>query len=611
MKRTLALVLCLVMLVGCLAACGEKTPQESGKETTPQQSQESKPGESKPGESGQATQPQTEDPNALPAPGTLPFAKGETITIGIKNNLNVLDYKTNGFTKWLEEQSGLNLEFVTFSSDADEARTQLRLMMAGDEKLPDILIELNFSAAERNQLGEDGYFIDLLPYFDTDCYFIKKNLEEGPGYDDAIRANWFNFGKDPATGAMYGMCKSSLLDDTRTDSVAYKTAINQKWLDAVGKKAPTTVEELYDVLVAFRDQDPNGNGQKDEIPMIGPALYRTDVVKWVLSAYEYIYDSSFFAVINGKLYDPYMTDEYRQGLIYLNKLYKEGLLSPLNFSVSTDAEMKTLWTPADGTAILGVAGGHPTLHMDSASPLVKEYVGLGALKAATSHGGYGVLMSENYAYTSYITSDCENPALAFRLLDLMMSTEGDFRMRYGVRGVTWDWCTDGELNKYGTEALYKVGQANGLPENDHWSEPSNDTWHVNIYMDPLAPIDGRRGTPATPDPDYSDPEVLASLTPAQWRTPMISNPTTKGTWAAPQPAERILSILYTPEENEAVTAVAGNVSSYMKEARAFFISGVLDPNSDADWNKYIAQMKAEGAETWLQYAQKAYTRMTQ
>ena len=36
--------------------------------------------------------------------------------------------------------------------------------------------------------------------------------------------------------------------------------------DNLGLEAPTTVDELYDVLVAFRDNDPNGNGQKDEIP---------------------------------------------------------------------------------------------------------------------------------------------------------------------------------------------------------------------------------------------------------------------------------------------------------------------------------------------------------
>ena len=31
---------------------------------------------------------------------------------------------------------------------------------------------------------------------------------------------------------------------------------------------PDTIEEWYNVLVAFKEQDPNGNNKKDEIPVI-------------------------------------------------------------------------------------------------------------------------------------------------------------------------------------------------------------------------------------------------------------------------------------------------------------------------------------------------------
>lgn len=37
-------------------------------------------------------------------------------------------------------------------------------------------------------------------------------------------------------------------------------------LDKLGLEQPDNVDELYDVLVAFRDQDPNGNGKADEVP---------------------------------------------------------------------------------------------------------------------------------------------------------------------------------------------------------------------------------------------------------------------------------------------------------------------------------------------------------
>ena len=46
------------------------------------------------------------------------------------------------------------------------------------------------------------------------------------------------------------------------------TIINKKWLDQLGMDIPTTMEEFYEVLCAFRDNDMNGNGDgSDEIPL--------------------------------------------------------------------------------------------------------------------------------------------------------------------------------------------------------------------------------------------------------------------------------------------------------------------------------------------------------
>lgn len=44
--------------------------------------------------------------------------------------------------------------------------------------------------------------------------------------------------------------------------------INKAWLDQLGLEVPTTTEELYELLCAFRDNDMNGNGDTtDEIPL--------------------------------------------------------------------------------------------------------------------------------------------------------------------------------------------------------------------------------------------------------------------------------------------------------------------------------------------------------
>ncbi|MCB2478098.1 ABC transporter substrate-binding protein, partial [Listeria monocytogenes] len=46
---------------------------------------------------------------------------------------------------------------------------------------------------------------------------------------------------------------------------------NKAWLEKLGLTTPETTEELYEALIAFRDQDPNGTGLKDEITMTARA----------------------------------------------------------------------------------------------------------------------------------------------------------------------------------------------------------------------------------------------------------------------------------------------------------------------------------------------------
>ena len=55
--------------------------------------------------------------------------------------------------------------------------------------------------------------------------------------------------------------------DSEPIQIGTKLFINKTWVDKVGKEMPTTTDELYDLLKAFRKQIQIGNGEKDEIPM--------------------------------------------------------------------------------------------------------------------------------------------------------------------------------------------------------------------------------------------------------------------------------------------------------------------------------------------------------
>lgn len=44
--------------------------------------------------------------------------------------------------------------------------------------------------------------------------------------------------------------------------------INKSWLEKLGLEVPKTWDDLTKVLTAFKNDDPNGNGEADEIPML-------------------------------------------------------------------------------------------------------------------------------------------------------------------------------------------------------------------------------------------------------------------------------------------------------------------------------------------------------
>ena len=62
-----------------------------------------------------------------------------------------------------------------------------------------------------------------------------------------------------------------------------------------GQQEPTTIEELKNVLTAFKTQDPNGNGQADEVPMVGSQ----DMINYLVNAFV-CYHQGTFNVTDGK-----------------------------------------------------------------------------------------------------------------------------------------------------------------------------------------------------------------------------------------------------------------------------------------------------------------------
>lgn len=569
MKRLLALLLCLVMVLS-LAACAAREPatDESGTQPdaqTPAGTETKDPGD-------QAEEPSDERP---------------TLTIGLAQNPNTVDYETNDFTRYLEDSLNVNLDFVYFSTDINDATTQLALMVSGGERLPDIL--WGFDGLDINtvyEYGEDGYLLDLTDYFTEETApNVMAQIQNAPERDrDSILRN----GVDPTDGKLYAFPYYVV---PGVDNCSAHVEVNTAFLDALGMSAPTTVDELYDFMKAVVENDPNGNGKADEIGAIGYSGYCGDLVQFIINAYVYCNDKYFFNATDGKIWAPYNTDEYRQALIFVNKLVNEGLLNTATFTIPEaggESEIIPYITPSDQVPIAGVIGGHLMLVSEADNPVILDYAPIVPLKAATDKGGYAAYNASTLTYVTMITTDCENPDLAFKLLDFLSNPDSIRRMRYGTEGQGWEAVTEGS-NAFGSPANLRV------LDSSVWSTQNNQTWHT------MGSVISTRSNLSTlfelDDSWASQRNVLCYGVVDAYAQ-------------APVPAEVVGNLVYNAEENAVVSECSQILKDYVKQARALFATGAMDPNSDADWQSYLDALEGQGLSAYTEAAQSAYTRMT-
>ena len=497
------------------------------------------------------------------------------LSVGLPQSGSVTNYDENGFTLYLEEELGIDLEFVYFSSSASEYQKQITLMCTSGERLPDVL--WGFYGMDRytvNEFGEDGYFQDLTELMETKAPNYQKAMSN---IDKDLKKTIISRGTSMIDGGFYGfpLVTACPVIDTM-QNILY---INQTWLDKVGMSAPTNVDELYNVLKAFKTQDPNGNGQNDEIPMLS-----SQIETYIINAF--VYTGTYgFNVTDGKVWNPYTTDEYRQALQFCKKLCDEDLLDDLNFTLTSTAEYTSLITPANDVPRVGIWQGHPQLITSESSKILDQYTALAPLGDATGKGGYMVNASSDISYCSFITEDCRDVDTAVKFLDFFYVDETVTRMRHGVKDK--DWVYEDGVNDYGEPSKFKLLDANAAFTGD-------STW-------------GTQGNSIRTSENFLT-STSDGLTPRNTEVSRMLGETYQLLKNGRFPKEVLANLNYTVQEYEQRNKLSSLYSQYVGECRALFITGQMDINSDAEWNGYIKEISNLGEATLMKIAESAYNR---
>jgi len=204
--------------------------------------------------------------------------------------------------------------------------------------------------------------------------------------------------------------------------------INQDWLTALNLEIPTDMASLREVLIAFRDRDPNGNYKADEIPMLflGP---------WELKMFSHAYgvvvnDYNLYLDQSGKVCFWPLEDSFVTFLEDVHGLYADKLLDPDGFSVSDSLR---LVTEDDATNTYGAFFAPTPLNLLPYN-LTGSYVLLEPL-VYEGQQIYRDLFGPLRRGTFAITSACSDPAAVLSWVDTLYTEEGAIEAMAGTKDV--------------------------------------------------------------------------------------------------------------------------------------------------------------------------------
>lgn len=516
---------------------------------------------------------------------TASVAGDGKITVGIPGNATIPDLDTNGLSEYLEEATGLDIEWVEFASGASNYTQQITLMFTGGEELPDVLVGFDgLGHYTVNQYGEDGYIIDL-----------SQLIEDGkaPNYSKALASlpeKTQKYVNEKGTNTVDG--KSFFAMPTVTcpviDDQQSMMYINQKWLDAVGMKAPTNVKELEAVCQAFLTQDPNGNGEADEYAMLDVST-NAEIRDWLINAFVE-YNSANFNVKDGKVWDPIMSDEYRQALQFVNKMTKAGYYNELSYTLS-NTEVKNLISPTDGTECkVGIFGGHMETCTNASTDALDEFVCLKPLADETGKGGYNIINDVFVSWDGFITSSCKDVDEAMMFLDAFYVDECVTRQRWGVKGQDWTEA-EGE-NWFGEKGYIKVLNANAFFDGSLNATLGN-TLGIMTHENYLAIAE-------TAENSTNNRQIqVTRLIAEQWD--IMNNEGKKQ-------EDTLENLVYTQDEYDYRESKSGTCESFIKEQSILLMQGEKDINDDGVWNEFKSQVEKLERSKMMKIAQDAYNR---
>lgn len=456
-------------------------------------------------------------------------------------------YEENTTMLELSKMTNVTFEYTSvLKSDLSEKKN----LILNSGTYPEVLFKCDMNDADMSSLGKQGILLELTDLIKAHAPNLCKLLDE--------RDLWKAMAD--GDGNIYSL--PSLGVPFQANSPIW---INQVWMDNLGiKEQPKNLDELYDLLVAFKTQDPNKNGVKDEIPL---GILGTSLLDAILPYITNSYDAASRTAIDeeGNLYYVPTSEAYKKALTFLAKCYDAGLCIKSAFSIDSQQVVAT-GSSGDVYGCVFAQGAASVVGVKQCD----KYVMLHPFEENT--------LQKSNAFkkgTLCITDACENPEIIIAWADYLYSEEGSIMQRLGVKDVTYKVNADGS---YDFILDSDLGDSTSAIRNGH-------TLFGAVDNPGLTPDYWYTGMNATTNPS----DVIVN----QERYKLLE-----------KLCEARPIVSYTEEQSKEMALIVADSSGLIKQYAAYVIIG--SKNLSSSWNEYIQELQAMGIDKLENIYQEAY-----
>ena len=325
------------------------------------------------------------------------------------------DVSDNKYVNFIEDYAGVDLE-ITQPPYADY-QTQYNLMMSSGN-LPDIIH--TYVLDDLIKYGDQGAFLDLKEYYDNSE--VVKNLvsEEAMELSRSESGKYYRIPQVADKGYMQG----------------YENWVRYDWLEEYnGGTFPTDVQGYVDFLYWVKENYPDSvplacRYQSDRIFMYGEVFF-----KW------YGAMPQSYNIIDGEVKSTFVLPEYRAAVELYRQLYADGILdkefstlssSDYNNKVNAGQVAMGTTTPRGIQASYNViAANNDTGAFFAFTPSLETYPE--EVRDPIYTKGYSQTPIGIHGLS--ISSTCENPDLAWKVIEAFASPELRELVEWGEEGV--------------------------------------------------------------------------------------------------------------------------------------------------------------------------------